>query len=284
MSTKPVTVVIPFFNMSKYIYDALASVENCPDGLCEVIVVNDGSTDPEVPNVLREIEKKGHKVVHQQNGGLGSARNAGIAVATSKYVLPLDADDKIRPQALLKAVDILQRESDVGVVYGHAKCFGASTHLMRSRKMFSPLNLAMPCLYYCSLIRRQVWLDLGGYESNREIMGAEDWDFWIRVSKSNWCVRQLNEIFFDYRVRPGSMVEDVIQRRNEMMQYLVRKHADLYAAEYLRYADMTNVAAYMKRWPIQFLARLITQACFPGFKGIYKKLRGERTWVGKTEK
>jgi glycosyltransferase involved in cell wall biosynthesis len=282
MTTSPVTVVITCYNLGAYIQDAVSSVEQCPQGLCDIIVVDDGSTDQDTINILETLEKRGHRIIRQENSGIAAARNAGISVAKSEYILPLDADDKVEPRALEKAVDLMRRRPDAGVVYGDARCFGESAKLMKARRMFQPLNLAAPCLYYCSLFRWRVWQELGGYDPDRKIMGVEDWEFWIRVAKSNWHLVQMHEILFYYRVRQGSMVEAVIRRRNEMMQYIVRKHADLYAAEYLRYADMTNVADYMKRWPFEFAARLVTQVFLPKIKDYYRRLRGERAWMNKS--
>ncbi|HEU4496898.1 MAG TPA: glycosyltransferase family 2 protein, partial [Flavobacterium sp.] len=93
------SIIVPCFNQSQYLGEALQSVSEQTYTDWECIIVNDGSPD-DTEEVSKEwCEKDARfKYLYKENGGLSSARNAGIAVAGGEYILPLDADDKIAPE------------------------------------------------------------------------------------------------------------------------------------------------------------------------------------------
>src|SRR6266567_1459774 len=91
------SVIIPCFNHGEYLPEAVASVTNLRRGDIELIVVDDGSTDERTREEMDKLAVAGIKVVRQANKGLAAARNAGILASRGEYVLPLDADDRLRP-------------------------------------------------------------------------------------------------------------------------------------------------------------------------------------------
>ncbi|MGL5195420.1 MAG: glycosyltransferase family A protein, partial [Chroococcales cyanobacterium] len=121
MSKIAVSVIIPCYNQGEFVLEAIASVESCQDPVYEILIVNDGSTSPVTQKVLTYLEKKGYQVIHQSNQGLAAARNTGIKKAQGRYILPLDADNKIKPDYITEAVAILDEHPEVGVVYGNAE-------------------------------------------------------------------------------------------------------------------------------------------------------------------
>jgi glycosyltransferase involved in cell wall biosynthesis len=72
---------------------------------------------------IREIDHPNIQVINQQNAGLSAARNAGIAVAKGKYIIPLDADNKLHENYFTKAIDMLENDNSVDIVYGNFLCF-----------------------------------------------------------------------------------------------------------------------------------------------------------------
>ena len=96
-----ISVIIPIYNVEKYLRRCLDSVKNQTFPDWEAICVNDGSPDNSA-EILEEYAKKDarFKIVNKENGGLSDARNAGMAVASGKYILYLDSDDFIHPQTM----------------------------------------------------------------------------------------------------------------------------------------------------------------------------------------
>lgn len=110
-----ISVIIPIYNVEKYLRRCLDSVKNQTFPDWEAICVNDGSPDNSA-EILEEYAKKDarFKIVNKENGGLSDARNAGMAVASGKYILYLDSDDFIHPQTMKIAYSLALRDgSDI---------------------------------------------------------------------------------------------------------------------------------------------------------------------------
>ena len=110
-----ISVIIPIYNVEKYLRRCLDSVKNQTFPDWEAICVNDGSPDNSA-EILEEYAKKDarFKIVNKENGGLSDARNAGMAVASGKYILYLDSDDFIHPQTMEIAYSLASRDgSDI---------------------------------------------------------------------------------------------------------------------------------------------------------------------------
>ncbi len=112
-----VSVIIPVYNGEKYLDNCIKSVANQTYKNLEIIVIDDGSTDRTV-DICEEWKEKDHRVrvLHKPNGGRGSARNAGLAMATGEYIHFVDADDWIEEDAiesLYKA--LIKNNSDIVV-------------------------------------------------------------------------------------------------------------------------------------------------------------------------
>ena len=124
--TEKVSVIVPVYNVLPcYIEEALDSALASTYQNIEIIVVNDGSTSKETLSFLKNYNNQKVKIINQINMGLAEARNTGIKNATGKYILPLDADDKIEPTYIEKAVKIIDSKKKIGIVYCEADMFGA---------------------------------------------------------------------------------------------------------------------------------------------------------------
>ena len=87
------SIIIPVYNVEKYLFECVESVRNYPD--TEIILINDGSTDSS-GHICDSFKDENIIVIHKKNGGLSSARNAGLKSAKGKYVYFLDSDDYIK--------------------------------------------------------------------------------------------------------------------------------------------------------------------------------------------
>ena len=112
--TTLLSIVIPVYKTEKYLVDSVNSILNQTYKNLEIILVDDGSPDS-CPAICDEIASKDTRVqvIHKENGGLSSARNAGIDASTGEYILFLDSDDNLESFAIKDAVEIiLDEESD----------------------------------------------------------------------------------------------------------------------------------------------------------------------------
>lgn len=220
-----VSIVIPCFNHGDTLRETLASIEAARHAnLGEVIIVNDGSTDPKTCRLFEELAGSPYTIFHQSNRGLGAARNVGVRLARGEFILPLDSDNRIRQTYLTQGVEVLLKNPRVGVVYGDAEFFGDKTGRSVVPK-FDLIHLIQGnYIDACALYRKCVWESVCGYDEQMPWMGYEDWDFWQRVAAQGWQFHHLDEVTFDYRVSGSSMLLSVTNhRQDELRAYIAGK-------------------------------------------------------------
>jgi glycosyltransferase involved in cell wall biosynthesis len=223
-----VAVVIPCFNHGEFLPEAVASVPNLADCDIELIVVDDGSTDERTRQEMKKLAAEGIKVVQQENKGLAAARNAGIRASRGEYILPLDADDRLRSGWIEHGIRILESNRQVGVVYGDAECFG-TRHGRWSVGPFDQNRLLLGNYIHASaLYRRAVWEQNCGYDGTMPVQGFEDWDFWLGALEHGWQFAYVPEVLFDYRQAQESMITRAIAFERQVEAFVARKHGILY--------------------------------------------------------
>jgi predicted glycosyltransferase involved in capsule biosynthesis len=107
----------------------------------------------------------------------------------------------------------------------------------------------------CAVFRKSVWVALGGYDEKMPIMGLEDWDFWIRALEMNFKFYHINTPLFFYRDVPHSMIKVMKKNQEFLLQYIVKKHAHLYARYIL---EVGKEQSYERRKPVRNLFRRLT--------------------------
>lgn len=219
-----VSVVVTCYNLGAYLQEALESIDvSAHPGGVEVIVVDDGSTDPHTVEVLDSLDPLRYVVLRQANLGLAKARNNGIAVAKGEYIIPLDADNRLRPAMIDRTVAVLDTEPAIAIVYGDAEYFGERTGRWVVGEYDFAKLLLQNRIDACAGFRKCIWKQLGGYDEHMPHMGLEDWDFWLRASVAGIKFRSVPEIFFDYRVRKGSMLAGTINHMKPILDHIFNK-------------------------------------------------------------
>lgn len=228
-----VSVVIPCYNQGRYLDEAVASVLAQTFRDFEIIVIDDGSTDEETIRLFSSYSRPGTRVIRTPNQGLAEARNTGIREARGKYILPLDADDRIAPGYLEKAVAVLDTRPKTGIVYCLAETFGARQGLWPAPE-YSLKRMLLGNIIFCSaLFRREDWEEVGGYNRNMAV-GWEDWDFWLSLIERGREVFRIPEVLFFYRVKEGSMAASMDAAKKAAMHLRVMEnHPQLFVANAL---------------------------------------------------
>jgi len=222
-----VSAIIPCHNYGQYLDFTVDSILTQTYSDIEIIVVNDGSTDEATIDKLRRYNKPHTRVIHQPQGYPSAARNNGFRHAMGEYLLVIDADDLLERTFIEKAVHVLKMNKDVGAVSSYVLHFGFKEHLWRpAGGGIDNFKHTINC-GSAALIRRQAWLDAGGY-NEKFIENYEDWNFWIDITKRGWSITILPEALFYYRSKERSRVND-LRNTHDMLYARIRKmHPDVF--------------------------------------------------------
>jgi glycosyltransferase involved in cell wall biosynthesis len=237
------SVIIPCRDDGDYLIDAVASVErNAPEDT-ELIVVDDGSTQPRTRQVLAALREAGHRVIERPPSGLSAARNDGIAASAGDYLLPLDADNRLLPGFAAEAVALLDADPAAGVVYGDRREFGARTGDVSVPELDLPTMLWSNYIDACAVVRRAVWAEVGGYDV--AFLHWEDWDFWLSAAERGWRFLHLPRPTFEYRIRPDSLHHRFLRRTDypSTLRRIYDKRRDLVS----KHAAEILIAAHVER-------------------------------------
>ena len=224
-----ISIVIPCHNHGEYVGQAVGSVLEQTYQNFEVIIVDDGSNDENTRRNLSNFDRSNIKLIQTAHQGLATARNTAIEAARGKYILPLDADDKIGETYLEKAFDILETNENVGIVYSKAEFFGEASGEWKLPPYNFPEILLGNVIFCSALFRKRDWAAVNGYNPNM-IYGWEDYDFWLSLIELGREVVCIPETLFFYRKRSNSMVA-TMTRDHMLYSYgqLLKNHPRLYA-------------------------------------------------------
>lgn len=196
-----VQVVIPCRDDGDFLAEAIASVEECSLPAVELTLVDDGSTDPETCRVFERLGRSGRHVLRTRGVGLAAARNAACASSSTAVVVPLDADNRLRPE-VRDAVALLER-TGADLVHGSWSRFGMDSGTVVPPDMTHETLLPYNQIDALALIRRSLLERLGGWDE--QLPFWEDWDLWLRVVDAGARTHRVSDLLHDYLVRPGSL-------------------------------------------------------------------------------
>ncbi len=228
-----VSVIIPCYNMGAFINETVDSVLTSTYKDYEIVIANDGSTDDHTNQLLADYNKPNTKVIQSVNLGLPGARNTATNNSSGKYILPLDADDKISPGYIADAVEYLDTHPNAGIVYCDAEYFGEQTGPYVLPE-YSIEEMLKRSLIFCSAFcRREDYDAIGGWNTKMEYF-YEDWDFWLSIIERGRDVYKIPETHFYYRIRGGSITRtrDFNERIKKELRKLYLNHLNLYAQHF----------------------------------------------------
>jgi glycosyltransferase involved in cell wall biosynthesis len=179
-----VSVLIPHYNQSHFLRECLDSVEAQSYPSLEVVIVDDASTEAGAAEVLAESETRDRvKVVRlEENGGPSRARNAGLEHCEGRYILPLDADNLLSPDAISALVDQLNSAGeDVGFIYPNLDYFGNRDEYHEAPPYNLYTLLHANFCDTCSLLDRTIF-DAGVRYHSGIKLGHEDWEFALQLA------------------------------------------------------------------------------------------------------
>ncbi len=207
-----VSVVITSFNYEHLITEAVASVRSSFGVAAELIVVDDHSQDHSVNVILDEMRSTPwfpiKLLARTANHGVGAARNTAIAEARAENVFILDADNVIYPRTLHKLAAALDRAPEAALSYGIIDTDGSPALLSHLPWDVQRLTEG-PYIDAMAMVRRQIWDEVGGYDTQLGNRGWEDYEFWLRLAARGHHAEFVPEFVGHYRIHQKSRQQTV---------------------------------------------------------------------------
>jgi SAM-dependent methyltransferase len=205
-----VSVVIPCYNHAHFLADAVESVLVQTHPHVEIVVVDDGSAD-ETPDVARRYAEIRYE--RQDHRGLAAARNTGLGVSRGKYLVFLDADDRLLPDALEAGLECFRRHPESGFVSGSYRWIDGRGALLGAAEQVSlgpdPYSALLRgnviAMHAAVMFRRDALQSIGGY--NPDFLACEDYDVYLRITRL-LPVHQHAGVVAEYRLHAGNMSKD----------------------------------------------------------------------------
>jgi len=205
-----VSIVLPVYNGSQYIEEAIDSILAQLYTNFELIVCNDGSKDNSA-SIIQSYSDSRIRFFQQENQGLAATLNNCISVSKGKYIARQDQDDISRPDRLAQQVEFLENNKEYGMVGTWAEIWEQRISTARFHKHPSD-NLKLkfdllfnnPFVHSSVMIRKSALDEVGGYSTDRDRQPPEDYELWSRIARK-FKVANIPEMLHIYREIPQSM-------------------------------------------------------------------------------
>jgi glycosyltransferase involved in cell wall biosynthesis len=208
------------------IRETLDSLRKEPDA--EIVIVDDGSTDPVTLKTLAALEDEGLRVLHQENSGPSVAWMRGLEATNARFVMPFSADDLLVPGALAKLADALDATPAAAAAWGDLQSFGAASALVPSAPALSPwLVTYVNTIPGIAMFRRDLLLEAGGWRLGT---GIEDWDLWMRLAGGGYPGVHVPGPLFLYRRDAGGRFRGRVKRFEPFYEELRARNHELFEA------------------------------------------------------
>lgn len=217
-----VSIVIPYYEKAEFIGDTVDSALNQSYGNIEVILVDDASRDNPAESVLDDAQLSKIKVIkHDTNLGVSAARNTAIGSARGKYIVPLDADDLLDKDYVLKCVQTAVA-GDFDAVYTQMQWFGDSGYLMTPKANLINL-LSHKEGFPTFLYKKEVFDKVGGY--HEDMLVGSDHQFILSTAAAGFSMARIGGALWFYRKSNEGLASIDVEKR---MSNLITHNRDLY--------------------------------------------------------
>lgn len=227
-----ISVIVPVYNVEKYLPKCLDSLIGQTYGDIEIICVNDGSTDGSL-EILREYEKKDNRiiVISKKNGGLSSARNTGLRKCDTKYVMFCDSDDYFASRMCEKMLQTIEKDHSDLAVCTQNVIYEAHEDMRESDRNYYRLNYLGKKYIYdelilntdVSVLNKIFRMDI--IKKNKisfpEGLNNEDFYFYNAYMSVANSISFVNQRFYNYVRRIGSIMSENFEAEKKSMDHLL---------------------------------------------------------------
>lgn len=221
-----VSVIIPTYNHAVFIRDALDSVFQQTFDDFEVIVVDNYSEDNTEDLVRSYNDSRLRYMKFRNQGIIGASRNVGVRNATGELVAFLDSDDLWYPRKLELCVQAFSREREIILVCHDEYCTREGKILKRyhygpyTENMYHSLLFKKNCVSTsAAVLKRDIHNKLNGFSENKDFVGCEDYEFWMRLSREGKFYF-IPEVMGEYRIHGKNMISNPVRLACNVLRVL----------------------------------------------------------------
>ena len=222
-----ISIIVPVYNVEKYLRECLDSISQLKAVTWEAILVDDGSTDTS-GQICDEYAKQDSRfrVIHQKNAGVSAARNAGLDAAKGEWIWFVDSDDSINPDFEISNPEVLDdadyvlfdmrkfRDGEELNSLGHQKSTVKCTDLSKNDFLCK-----FQCNHHPRLFYKKTWVMIDYHQRIAFSLGTrvgEDLEFQYKYLTRCKRPASLDAVLYNYRLRGGSATQDDSYRRKNV--------------------------------------------------------------------
>lgn len=287
MNNLKVSIIIPVYNVEKFLEECILSILNQTYKNLEIIIVNDGSKDSSMSIIEKFLKKDSRiKVINKKNGGLSSARNSGIEISTGDYLMHVDGDDFIKKDTIEKMVrKIYESKENIDVVIGdiELKYEGSASKIkkdsnMKDGEIYSGFHylekyffVGKACYSSCNkLWKRSLYID-NNIRHPLEISLGEDSNTVVRLMFHAKKILKLDSSVYNYRINEDGMTNS---KTKKILEY--KKSIELLES----YFSQRDMLEYFKKYKISYtFFSLYGHVLYLSKRDILKKYKNNSNYI-----
>ena len=225
------SIIVPVYNVERYLKECLDSLINQTNGNLEIIAVNDGSTDNSaaILDDYSEIDQR-IKVIYQSNKGLSGARNTGIDHASGEYIIFVDSDDIVHESLVQKCVETFNSNDSEIIVFNH-ECFDGNTREKRIKKIDSGTTTSLNFLKHCINFKTNTWYPVWHYGYKKDFLINNKLKFYEGILHEDILftpqaivfserITVISDVLYYYRNRLNSITTDPLKVEKSLKDHV----------------------------------------------------------------
>ena len=221
-----VSIVLPTYNRSGYYLErAIQSVINQSYGKWELIVIDNNSSDDTIKSIFNYKDDRIKILSINNNGNIALSRNLGIENSIGEYIAFLDSDDYWEKNKLYECINLMEQNNSEGICHGEywnnedkttKVIYGPEDNFKLEKLLLRGNCISLSAI----VIKKEKIIDVDCFSTKQEIITAEDYDLWIKLSKQNLKLRFTTKVLGTYQIHKNSESSNIIRNTHASIKVI----------------------------------------------------------------
>ena len=221
-----VSIVLPTYNRSGYYLErAIQSVINQSYGKWELIVIDNNSSDDTIKSIFNYKDERIKILSINNNGNIALSRNLGIENSIGEYIAFLDSDDYWEKNKLYECINLMEQNNSEGICHGEywnnedkttKVIYGPEDNFKLEKLLLRGNCISLSAI----VIKKEKIIDVDCFSTKQEIITAEDYDLWIKLSKQNLKLHFTTKVLGTYQIHKNSESSNIIRNTHASIKVI----------------------------------------------------------------